>query len=753
MKNIETPDKIHLGSLLDSINKGYYVIPDFQREFEWQPWDIAELLKSIFMDYYIGTLLLWKASDENIKTLQCEKIFGFEGKQNPLHIVLDGQQRLTALHYAIFSPNTPYPNRSKRCYFFVDIEGLVTENFDEAFKYEFESKRIREILANPELQYQNNLMPLSLLRDSFDLIDWIRGYENFTKNKTGDEELAKNNAKKLRTVLEETLKEYYISFIELDRDIEISKVCEIFTKINSKGLPLNIFDLLNALLRRHDIYLKNMWREQAELLSYSDSEKLKIYILQVMSILVQTYCSPRYLYFLVPETTKVVKNEDGGRKDVVLVENADRFKELWNQSVYAIQKSFSTLSNPREYGAIKSKFLPYQAIVPAFSAIKFYIDNNIDSDKLGANIKLRKWYWASIFSKNYSSAVESQSAKDFNLMKEWFKDSDKIPEVVKDFQNEIKQVDLLKETKQGSAIYNAIFNLFVIKGARDWNTFDLPEYAELDDHHIVPASWGREVVGDAINTILNKTPLSPITNRKFINDQLPNVYLKKLLEENDKDEVYQLLETHFITREMVEILLRETFSKNDYFEFIEARKQLVFKEIEKLLFNYQDKEKTIDYFQLIAEGESDICEFKSSLRYSYHTNQVDKNLTSVIAKIIASFLNTNGGVLFIGVKDDGEILGLENDFKTFSEPNKDSFLKAFDNMVETYIGNWILPYINVSFNERDNKEICIVKVNQTSHKPVFLNNNGSNEFYVRRTASTVSLDTQEASDYIKTKWK
>ena len=44
-------------SLADCV-KGRYVIPDFQREFEWKPWDIRELMRSIFLDYYIGSLLL-----------------------------------------------------------------------------------------------------------------------------------------------------------------------------------------------------------------------------------------------------------------------------------------------------------------------------------------------------------------------------------------------------------------------------------------------------------------------------------------------------------------------------------------------------------------------------------------------------------------------------------------------------------------------------------------------------------------------
>ena len=97
------------------------------------------------------------------------------------------------------------------------------------------------------------------------------------------------NAPQLETVLRELLSDYNISYIELDRGISVAKVCDIFTHINSKGVPLNIFDLLNAILRPHDIYLKDMWRKVQPDLAYTDPDKMKIYVFQVMSILEQTY--------------------------------------------------------------------------------------------------------------------------------------------------------------------------------------------------------------------------------------------------------------------------------------------------------------------------------------------------------------------------------------------------------------------------------------------------------------------------------
>ena len=103
-------------------------------------------------------------------------------------------------------------------------------------------------------------------------------------------------------------------YIELDRDIDVSKVCDIFTQINSKGVTLDIFDLLNAILRPKDIFLKKMWHESKRELSFTDPKKMKIYVLQVMSILEQAYCSAKYLYYLVPEAIKTIKAADGSRE-------------------------------------------------------------------------------------------------------------------------------------------------------------------------------------------------------------------------------------------------------------------------------------------------------------------------------------------------------------------------------------------------------------------------------------------------------
>ena len=72
---------------------------------------------------------------------------------------------------------------------------------------------------------------------------------------------------------------------------------------------------------------------------------------------------------------------------------------------------------------------------------------------------------------------------------------------------------------------------------------------------------------------------------------------------------------------------------------------------------------------LIAEGESDELEFKSSLRWDYKQEAVNKRLEDVVVKSIAAFGNGQGGTLLIGVNDVGTPLGLEHDYTTLGGGN------------------------------------------------------------------------------------
>jgi len=161
--------------------------------------------------------------------------------------------------------------------------------------------------------------------------------------------------------------------------------------------------------------------------------------------------------------------------------------------------------------------------------------------------------------------------------------------------------------------------------------------------------------------------------------------------------------------------------------------------------------------RLIDLGESPNTEFKSTLRVNLHTNAPDSKMEHSCMKTLAGFMNTKSGTLLIGVSDKKEILGLEIDFNSFSKKDDllDEFQKHLDNIIESYFGNAVISLINLSFPEVKGKMICRLDVEFSKKGPVYLKNRGTNseEFYIRRSASTKALNASEMIGYIENHWQ
>ena len=596
MKDVQKPDHVSLTTLVDRLREGRYVIPDFQREFEWKPWDIRELMRSIFLDYYIGSLLLWKGTSENFEALACEPVYGFNGYGDASHIVLDGQQRLTAMYYAFVAPDVAAPSRYNRFLYFIRVDRFMEEAYDDAFHYDW-TRRGVNLLANRKAQFDAHKFPLAVVgQRGWELPNWVQDYEKHWRTKAseakdlGDEtkfQLARRHSENARAFgehLKEITQQYQVAYIELDQELELDKVCDIFTQINSRGIRLDIFDLMNALLKPKGLQLKHLWRAAKQELDFVETGRMNVYILQVMSILRQGYCSPKYLYYLLPGQQKTVREPDGSFRKEVLVPDAAEFERRWHDAVRGLGRAIELLRHPQEFGAISSQYLPYVSILPAFAAAQTAVRALPASCQLDAQRKVRHWYWASVFTNRYSGSVESTSARDYLDLTSWFNDDSAEPALIAEFKVRFRNLELRRETRRGTSVYNGIFNLLVLRGAQDWMIGTVPQYGDLDDHHIVPKRWGKDhALETSIDTILNRTPLTADTNRKVINDRLPNNYLPELVEANGEPMVRATLETHFVSPTAFAILLRDPFTPADYEDFLAERQRTLQEAIEDLL--------------------------------------------------------------------------------------------------------------------------------------------------------------------------
>jgi hypothetical protein len=180
------------------------------------------------------------------------------------------------------------------------------------------------------------------------------------------------------------------------------------------------------------------------------TERMNVYILQVMSILRQAYCSPKYLYYLLPGQEKVVRGPDGSLHKEVLVPSTDDFEELWHRAVDALSRAIALLRHPHEFGAISGQYLPYVSILPVFSALQAQA-RTLAQGQLDAESKIRHWYWASVFTNRYSGSVESTAARDFLDVRDWFTDAAAEPSMIADFKSRFRSLDLHREVKRGTS--------------------------------------------------------------------------------------------------------------------------------------------------------------------------------------------------------------------------------------------------------------------------------------------------------------
>jgi predicted HTH transcriptional regulator len=163
----------------------------------------------------------------------------------------------------------------------------------------------------------------------------------------------------------------------------------------------------------------------------------------------------------------------------------------------------------------------------------------------------------------------------------------------------------------------------------------------------------------------------------------------------------------------------------------------------------KEVEKT--WIDVIKNGEDNFTEFKSTLRFCLRQEKPMEYVEHSIVKTINAFLNSEGGTLFVGVEDDGNILGLENDYASFSKNGKDGFLLHFDNLIIKSLGKEQQADIDVQIKSIEGKDVAIVVVNG-SNKPVFLTLKDKKEFYVRSAASSQPFDMSESFEYINKHW-
>lgn len=206
-----------VSAILGLIDAGQFVIPEIQRPFVWKRSQVRDLIDSLYNGYPTGYIITWKNPDVQIK----------DGTvANGKHVLIDGQQRITALMAAISGQEVLDEDFNK---------GRIKIAFNPFA--EDPSKRF----AVQDVSHLNDKRWIPDISDLFRPDFKQRAFENaYAANNEGvDLDELSETLLKLKGIANRQ-----IGVIELDHTLDIDEVTEIFIRINSKGTPLSQSDFV-----------------------------------------------------------------------------------------------------------------------------------------------------------------------------------------------------------------------------------------------------------------------------------------------------------------------------------------------------------------------------------------------------------------------------------------------------------------------------------------------------------------------------
>jgi hypothetical protein len=578
------PDKRKVVGLVEQAHEGKICLPNFQRDFVWTREEVADLVRSIVRGYFIGSLLLLRCdpADPPFAPIFLRGANSPHRLPRPELLILDGQQRLSSLLYALTAPDLSLKDSSQRRWFFINLDVLLTEPDSDEIVFDRARRELRG-LDLPPTQFEQRMLPCTELLSQQRFYKWRDGFEDWQRHNAPETiDQYRSEWRDGWTSAATAFQTFDVALIELprveDSDSDaIGRVCAIFEKLNSTGVDLSVYDLLTARLYRSGIRLHDLWAEACQthprLKAWSkgkaDEHKFGVLVLRTLALLRGLDPKPRILIDLAP---------------------AD-FEIDWRRATAAIERALELITNvgPDGFGVFDEKWLPGFGLVPILAALRAEIDERRLGDEERGD--LRRWYWCNVFMERYSSAVESKSRKDYlEMTRHWFEDGPE-PELFRDARVLIGSPGfrVRGSASYASAVYSGAFCLLALRNARDWRRGEDIQLQALQDHHIFPQAYLKrhDITKRAtVNTIANRTLISDETNRK-ISDKAPADYLV------DADifpspERWDLLGAHFIDSTALTLMQSTTDQlSNDeatacYDRFVQAREATMVEEIRRV---------------------------------------------------------------------------------------------------------------------------------------------------------------------------
>jgi len=707
-----------ISTILDKIDEKQLFVPAFQREYVWKRDDAKQLIDSLIKEYPTGTMLTWETSNPP----ELKGNHKYNESQGAVRLLLDGQQRVTTLYMLINGEIPPYYTAPE---IMNDTRGLYVNVETLELSYYMKTK----MENNPA--WQNITHVFKGMVSAFDLQ---------TSYATSGRTLSMDELKRLNDNINAITRIKEREFPEQNIPVKatIREAIDIFYKVNASGVALTEAELALA-------QISGYWPQARDLF------KAKLAALEkegfVFKLDFIVYALLGCLYHLSSDMHKLHD-----------ADNNEKIRAAWTRLDTQILDYVVNLLRANAFVDHTDEINSPYALVPI---IVYCFDKN-GTHLTDAEIrKVVKWFFYSQVKARYASQLNQKLDKDLRRVAESPQPFDALLQAIA----EESRLDILPIDFVGRAIQHPLFSMMrwylKSRGAVCLATGmtlrkNMGAKYQLERDHIFPYSKLKEV-GYA-DTAYKYSLAQELTNRAILTQHANRT------KSATQAEVYLAsVKASFPNALGLQCIPEDPnlWKIENYELFLEERRKMLAGQLNAFLQNITASVvpvAPVSLADMIAEGESDELEFKSTLRWDLKEGVVNKKLEEVITKTVSAFANSQGGTLLIGVADDGTVIGLEHDYLSLGEVDKDKFELHLRNLLNQQFGTgFVTSKVAIKFHTIDDKEVCQIETSPAK-EPVILKTKDKNgqpveKFYARSGNSSQEIPLSDMSSYIKDRFQ
>ena len=746
-----------LTHLIEEIRHGEIALPDIQRPFVWSSAKVRDLFDSMYRGYPIGTLLFWETGTDT----STRQVGGGEHERVAKQLIVDGQQRLTSL-FAVLTG-----------------QRVLTKSFENrqiqiAFRPSDETFYVADAAIRKDPEFIADIT--ELWKDRYRAT--VRSFLAKLADNRG-QTMPEDEEEELESRIDRVrdLRDFRFQVIQLNANADEEQVADIFVRINSEGVQLNQADFILTLMSVHwekgRRELEQFSRDAVDPSVQGPSPK-NSFIDPKPDQLLRASVGLAFRRARLQHVYSILRGKDLNTGEVTPARREKQFELL-----RSAQDQVLDLANWHEFlkCLTLAGFRGRRMITSDTALIYCYVIWLIGRCDFGLSVSklqtvVARWFFMAHTTGRYTGSSETAldadlgriNSLDPNDGEAFCAELDR--QIRANFTNDYWEVSLPTKLDSSSAkspslcAYWAALN--VLDAELLFSNFKMRDMLKpgensprsVERHHLFPrAHLGARGITDTrqVNAIANMAFLDWPDNSDIGADD-PMEYWPRVSGRLNSEQLQRQVGWH---------ALPVGWEQLDYSDFLEKRRTLIARVTRdgfERLWDDQNKDHSSSTLaDLLAAGESQTLEFKSTSRVNLRTSSVDKKIEHVIAKTVCGFLNAEGGKLLIGVDDDANVIGLSDDLATLgSKGNLDGYELFLRQLLDNALSSPTAATVRIHFESHAGSDVCVVTV-AVSGKPVFskaAEGGGSpSEFWVRIGNATKQLHGVDMMEYRADHWE